>query len=46
LGILQGIGAVLILLAMAVSQKTVWRWIIKTSGRIQARRGRLAVSKR
>lgn len=46
LGVLQGIGAVLILLAMVVSQKTVWRWIIKTSAQIQARRARLLVSKR
>ena len=46
LGVWQGVGAVLILVAMAVSQKTVWRYVVRFIGRIQARRARLVVSKR
>lgn len=46
LGIWQGMGAVLILAAMVVSQKTVWRYVVTLTGRIQARRARLLVSKR
>jgi drug/metabolite transporter (DMT)-like permease len=46
LGILQGLGAVLILAAMAISQKTAWRWCLRVIARIQARRARRLVFKR